>query len=111
MKKAFIYLLFAASALPAGAQTLTLDECRAAAAEHNRTLQNSRYDLEAALQTRREAFTGYFPQVSATGLRPMASSTLSHRTFSSLPSFSYTTPSASMRTTLDFRQNFMPSFS
>ena len=34
MKKAFIYLLFAASALPAGAQTLTLDECRAAAAEH-----------------------------------------------------------------------------
>lgn len=64
MKKAFIYLLFAASALPAGAQTLTLDECRAAAAEHNRTLQNSRYDLEAALQTRREAFTGYFPQVS-----------------------------------------------
>ena len=67
MKKAFIYLLFAASALPAGAQTLTLDECRAAAAEHNRTLQNSRYDLEAALQTRREAFTGYFPQVSATG--------------------------------------------
>ena len=67
MKKAFIYLLFAASALSAGAQTLTLDECRAAAAEHNRTLQNSRYDLEAALQTRREAFTGYFPQVSATG--------------------------------------------
>ena len=67
MKKAFIYLLFAASVLPAGAQTLTLDECRAAAAEHNRTLQNSRYDLEAALQTRREAFTGYFPQVSATG--------------------------------------------
>ena len=67
MKKEFIYLLFAASALPAGAQTLTLDECRAAAAEHNRTLQNSRYDLEAALQTRREAFTGYFPQVSATG--------------------------------------------
>lgn len=67
MKKIFLYLLSAAFALPAGAQILTLDECRAAAAEHNRTLQNSRFDLEAALQTRREAFTNYFPQVSATG--------------------------------------------
>ena len=67
MKKAFIYLLFAAFAFPAEAQTLMLDECRAAALEHNRTLRNSRFDLEAALQTRREAFTNYFPQVSATG--------------------------------------------
>ncbi len=53
--------------LRAGAQTLTLDECRAAAAEHNRTLRDGRLDLEAALQTRREALTGYFPQVSASG--------------------------------------------
>ena len=67
MKKIFIYLLSALLAVPVGAQTLTLDECRAAAAEHNRTLRDSRFDLEAALQTRREAFTNYFPQVSATG--------------------------------------------
>ena len=90
MKKAFIYLLFAASALPAGAQTLTLDECRAAAAEHNRTLQNSRYDLEAALQTRREAFTGYFPQVSATGLRPMARNAPRQMTEKTMPMISDT---------------------
>ena len=67
MKKALVYLILCCTALPAGAQTLTLDECRAAAAEHNRTLRDGRFELEAALQTRREALTGYFPQVSATG--------------------------------------------
>ena len=36
MKKALVYLILCCTALPAGAQTLTLDECRAAAAEHNR---------------------------------------------------------------------------
>lgn len=70
MKTRFIYLFLMAGllpAFPAGAQGLTLEECRTAAAEHNRTLQNSRFDLEAALQTRREAFTNYFPQISASG--------------------------------------------
>ena len=67
MKKALVYLILCCTALPAGAQTLTLDECRTAAAEHNRTLRDGRFELEAALQTRREALTGYFPQVSATG--------------------------------------------
>lgn len=49
------------------AQTLTLDECIDAAVEHNRTLQSGRLALDAAMQTRREAFTGYFPQISASG--------------------------------------------
>ena len=48
-------------------RTLSLEECRAAAVEHNRTLRNSRLDLDAASQTRREAFTNYFPQISASG--------------------------------------------
>ena len=68
MKKiCIIYFVSLLCAVPAGAQTLSLDECRAAAAEHNRTLRSSRLELEAALQTRREAFTGYFPQISASG--------------------------------------------
>lgn len=71
MKTRFIYYLLLLAgifpALPSHAQGLTLEECRAAAVEHNRTLQNSRFDLEAALQTRREAFTNYFPQISASG--------------------------------------------
>lgn len=67
MKKTVLSLLACCALLTAGAQTLTLDECRAAAEEHNRTLRSSRLDLEAALETRRESFTGFFPQISASG--------------------------------------------
>ena len=67
MKKTVLFLLLCMAAAPGLSQTLTLDECRAAAEEHNRTLKNSRLGLDAALQTRREAFTTYFPQVSASG--------------------------------------------
>ena len=67
MKKTVLFLMLCMAAAPGLSQTLTLDECRAAAEEHNRTLKNSRLDLDAALQTRREAFTTYFPQVSASG--------------------------------------------
>ena len=69
-KTPFLYLFLLAGLLPvfpAGAQCLSLEECRKAAVEHNRTLRNSRLDLEAAVQTRREAFTNYFPQISASG--------------------------------------------
>lgn len=57
----------ARDSVSAQGRTLTLEACRAAASEHNRTLRDRRYDLEAALQTRREAFTGFFPQISASG--------------------------------------------
>lgn len=67
MKKAVVFLFLCVAAAPAAAQTLSLEECRAAAVEHNRTLRNSRLDLDAASQTRREAFTNYFPQISASG--------------------------------------------
>ena len=77
MKKTIIPLLLLGLLCPllrAGARTpqsearvLSLEECREAASEHNRTLRNSRFDLEAARQSRREAFTNYFPQISASG--------------------------------------------
>lgn len=70
MKTLSTYLFFLAGllpALPVEAQTLSLEECREAAVKHNRTLQDSRFDLEAARQTRHEAFTNYFPQISASG--------------------------------------------
>ena len=70
MKTRYICLFLVAGLLvvgQAGARSFTLEECREAALEHNRTLRDSRFDLEAALQTRREAFTNYFPQISASG--------------------------------------------
>lgn len=76
------FLLFAALALCTGgpsvsAQCYTLEECKNMALENNRKLMNSRLDADIARQTRREAFTNYFPAVSATGMafnanRPMA---------------------------------------
>ena len=70
MKTSFIYPFLIGAllpVLPVEARSFSLEACREAAVEHNRTLQNSRFDLEAALQTRREAFTNYFPQIAASG--------------------------------------------
>ncbi len=46
----------------------TLDECKQMAWENNYTMQNSRLDIEMASETQKEAFTHYFPAVSASGL-------------------------------------------
>ena len=54
MKKTVLFLLLCMAAAPGLSQTLTLDECRAAAEEHNSTLKTSRIDLDDALQARRE---------------------------------------------------------
>lgn len=54
--------------LPLNAQKLyTLDECQALAVENSAKVKNSRFDVEAAEQTSKEAFTNYFPNISATG--------------------------------------------
>jgi outer membrane protein TolC len=47
--------------------TLTLDECRQKAIEQNIMLRNSQVSVTAASETSKEAFTNYFPTVSATG--------------------------------------------
>lgn len=47
--------------------TYTLDECKQLACENNYVMQNSRLDLDMAIETRNEAFTHYFPIVSAAG--------------------------------------------
>ncbi len=68
MKKTLCTLLLAGLTLGVSAQTLTLEECRQAAIEHNHTLKNSGLHIEAARHARREAFTNYFPQISAQGM-------------------------------------------
>lgn len=46
----------------------TLDECREMALQNNVKVRNASNDVEAARQGRKEAFTNYFPDVSATGM-------------------------------------------
>lgn len=67
MNKTILTIALCLAAFPGGAQTYSLEACRDAAATHNRSLRGNRLELDAAVQTRREAFTNYFPQVSATG--------------------------------------------
>jgi outer membrane protein TolC len=49
------------------ATTLTLEDCRARALDQNMTLRNAKSSVTAAKEASREAFTKYFPSVSATG--------------------------------------------
>lgn len=54
--------------LPLSAQTYTLEQLKDSALHNNFAIRKARYDINAAQQQRREAFTKYFPNVSATGL-------------------------------------------
>lgn len=61
-------LLCIVLSLPAwGQKTYTLDECRELALRNNVAVRNATNSVEAARQERKEAFTKYFPTVSASG--------------------------------------------
>ena len=51
-----------------GQEIYTLEKCKELAWKNNTRAKNSQLSVEAAEQTRKEAFTNYFPSVSATGL-------------------------------------------
>lgn len=44
---------------------LTLEECKEMALKYNADIQTNKIDIEAARQTQKEAFTKYFPKISA----------------------------------------------
>lgn len=48
-------------------QVLTLEECSRLALENNAKMKNARLDVQGSEESRKEAFTHYFPSVSATG--------------------------------------------
>lgn len=50
-----------------GQKTYTLDECREMALRNNVAVRNAANSVEAARQERKEAFTKYFPTISASG--------------------------------------------
>ena len=55
-------------AMGATAQTYTLEQLKDSALHNNFVIRKARFEINAAQQQRREAFTKYFPNVSATGL-------------------------------------------
>ena len=63
-----ILLFYLFTFLPLSAQTYTLEQLKDSALHNNFAIRKARYDINAAQQQRREAFTKYFPNVSATGL-------------------------------------------
>lgn len=48
-------------------QLLTLEECSRLALENNAKMKNARLDVKGSEESRKEAFTKYFPTISATG--------------------------------------------
>lgn len=68
MKKTIISVIISVLYGIAVAQTpLTLDECLQLARKNNTTLKVARSNITAAEQKKKEAFTNYFPQISAVG--------------------------------------------
>ncbi|MBD3588198.1 TolC family protein [Bacteroides sp. GM023] len=67
-KKTMVFALCGCMMLPLCAQkTYTLEQCRAMALTHNIKMKKAQTDLKSAEQTKKEAFTNYFPTVGATG--------------------------------------------
>ena len=67
MKK-ILLLIALGCALSASAQTYTLEQIKDSALHNNITIRSAKYNIDAARQQRKEAFTKYFPSVSGTGL-------------------------------------------
>mgnify|MGYP002621583086 CR=1 FL=1 len=65
MKRNFHFLLFLLFFLPVSAQKLTLDECLEMARRNNHDLRVAALEIEAASEQKKEAYTNYFPRISA----------------------------------------------
>lgn len=68
LKYILSYLFVVGATFVAPAQEkriLTLSECKEMALKYNADIQTGKIDIEAARQTQKEAFTKYFPQISA----------------------------------------------
>lgn len=68
MKKHILSIIAALASMTVTAQTtLTLEQCRQMAIDNNAAVKNAKLQSDMARATRQEAFTKYFPNVSAAG--------------------------------------------
>jgi multidrug efflux pump subunit AcrB/outer membrane protein TolC len=49
-------------------RTLSIDSCKTLALNNNKTIKNADFDVQASLETKKGAFTNYFPKVSASAI-------------------------------------------
>lgn len=68
MKKVIAIIVCSVCCNYVAAQTYTLEQLKDSALSNNIAIRNAKYDIEAAQQQRKEAFTKYFPNISGTGL-------------------------------------------
>lgn len=68
-----LILLFPMFNFNSSAQTITLDSCKALALKNNFRIREANNQIEIAQQQRKEAFTNYFPKVSASAMALKAS--------------------------------------
>ena len=52
----------------AQSRTLSIDSCKTLALKNNKTIKDADFDIKASLETKKSAYTNYFPKVSAMGL-------------------------------------------
>lgn len=73
-------------------RVLTLETCKELALKNNADIQTGRMDVEAASQTRKEAFTKYFPKISAGAVTYKADDNLVKGTIPPIPPLGLETP-------------------
>ncbi|WP_278701335.1 TolC family protein [Phocaeicola sartorii] len=84
--------LFTLAAPAQEKRVFSLDECKAMAVEYNVQVKNGQLDVETARQTRKEAFTKYFPSISASGTTYKADDNLIKATLPPIPPLGMETP-------------------
>ena len=80
MKKIFAFVLCSICCGFVSAQTYTLEQLKDSALHNNFAIRSAQYDIDAACQQRKEAFTKFFPNVSGTGLWFNANKSMAHTT-------------------------------
>lgn len=73
-------------------RVLTLEECKVMALKYNADMETGKMDVEAAKQTRKEAFTKYFPKISAGATTYKADDNLVKGTIPPIPPLGIETP-------------------
>lgn len=68
MKRNNLILLFLFLSTHVAVSQLSLDSCLHLALQHNAVIQQAHLDVEKSKTVKQQAFTKYFPQISATGL-------------------------------------------